>query len=244
MKKLLSILFLFLFFHATYAAVMTSSNYTIESDSVNFGGGLSTSTNYSQESTFGEIATGPSQSSNYQIRAGYQQMKSVYLSISTSPVALSPSIPSISGGTANGSTIVTVTTDNPAGYELYIKASSSPALKSGVNSFADYTPAGANPDFTFSVAVSASEFAFTPEGTDIAQEYKDNGSSCNIGALDTTDACWNALSTTNELVAQKTSGNHPSGTGTTLKFRAESGTSNTQATGTYTATTTVTAVAL
>jgi hypothetical protein len=245
MKKiLLSFLATLFVYQFAIGAVMTSTNYSIQSDSINFGGGLSTSTNYKSESTYGEIATGPSSSANYQIKAGYQQMLAVFISISTSPVALTPSISSTGGGTANGSTVVTVTTDDPAGYELYIKASSTPALKSGINSFADYTPAGINPDFTFLVAVSASEFGFTPEGTDIAQKYKDNGSSCNAGSSDTTNACWNALSTSNDLIASKSSGNHPNGTATTLKFRAESGTSNTQAVGTYTATTTVTAIAL
>lgn len=228
-----------------YAAVMTSTNYSIQSDSVNFGGGLSTSTNYSQESTFGEIATGPSSSANFSIKAGYQQMHVVYLAIAAvSDVTLTPSINGTIGGTANGSTVVTATTDNPAGYELYIKASSSPALVSGANSFADYTPAGAAPDFSFSVPVSSAEFAFSPEGTDIVQEYKDNGASCNTGALDTANACWNPIGTANELISRATAPNHPSGTATTLKFRAESGTSNSQPAGVYTATSTVTLIAL
>lgn len=228
-----------------YAAVMNSTSYSIQSDSINFGGGKSGSTNYSQESTFGEIATGLSNSTNYQIKAGYQQMQEVYLSIATvADVTLSPSINSTGGGTANGSTVVTVTTDDPAGYELYIKASSTPALKSGSNSFADYVPAGANPDLTFTVGAATSAFGFSPEGSDIVQKYKDNGSTCNAGSSDTTNACWNALSTVNELIAKKTTGNHPSGTATTLKFRAQSGVSNVQPVGTYTATTTVTAIAL
>lgn len=244
-KKLILIFTLFLTTQIAFAAVMTSSNYSIQSDSLNFGGGLSSSTNYTQESTFGEIATGRSESSNYQIRAGYQQMQEVYLSIgSVSDVSLSPSINSTGGGAATGQTSATVTTDSVAGYELYIKASSSPALNSGANFFNDYTPAGANPDFGFSVGAGTSEFGFTPEGTDVAQEYLDNGSSCNTGSTDTTNACWREFSTTNELISRRTSENHPSGTETVIKFRAESGASNTQAVGTYTATTSVTAIAL
>ncbi|OHB00209.1 MAG: hypothetical protein A3E94_01325 [Candidatus Zambryskibacteria bacterium RIFCSPHIGHO2_12_FULL_44_12b] len=228
-----------------FAQVMSSGSYSIQSDSLNFGGGLSSSTNYIQESTFGEIATGPGESSSYKLKAGYQQMHEVYLAISAAAdVTLSPSIDGTTGGTADGSTSVTVTTDNSTGYALYIKASSSPALVSGANSFADYIPAGANPDFTFSVAASAAEFAFSPEGSNIVQEYLDNGVGCNIGALETPDSCWNTLSTSNELISQSALPNHPSGTQTTLKFRAESGSSNSQPAGTYTATTTLTAVAL
>jgi len=228
-----------------FAGVMGSTNYSIESDSLNFGGGLSNSTNYRQESTFGEIATGPSGSTNYNIKAGYQQMSGVFLSMTTaSDVTLTPSIPSVGGGTGNGSTAVTVTTDDTLGYSLYIKASSSPALVTTGDSFADYTPAGANPDLSFSVAAGASEFALSPEGTDIATKYRDNGAACNVGVLDTADACWAPLTTSNDLIAGRASGNFPGGTVTTLKFRAQSGASHIQTAGSYTATTTLTAIAL
>ena len=245
MKKIAIVIAILGFAQPLFAVVMSSTNYSIQADSANFGGGLSNSTNYTQESTFGGIATGPSGSTNYNIKAGYQQMNVVYIAIATvANVTLSPSIDGTVGGTANGSTTVTVTTDSSAGYQLYIKASSSPALVSGANSFADYTPAGANPDFTFSIAASASEFAFSPEGSHITSEYKDNGTSCNTGVLDTNDSCWSPLTTTNELIASSASGNHPAGTATVVEFRASSGASNTQVAGAYTATTTVTATAL
>jgi hypothetical protein len=244
-KIFLLLLVVLVSFEGVFATSMTSSNYSIQIDSVNFGGGFGSSTNYVGESTFGEVATGPSSSTSYTINAGYQQMDATYLAISTvSDVTLSPSISASGGGTANGSTSVTVTTDNPTGYELYIKATSSPALVSGANFFSDYVPAGANPDFSFTVGAATSEFGFTPEGSDVVQKYLDNGSVCNTGLTDTTDSCWNGLSTSNELIATKTSDNYPSGSATTLKFRAESGASNTQGAGSYTATTTVTAVAI
>jgi hypothetical protein len=227
------------------AAVATSTNYRIQFDSVNVGGVLSTSTNYKIEDTTGEIATGVSTSTSYKIKAGYQQMNEVYLAI-TSPgdVTLSPSIPGVSGGTANGSAAWTTTTDNSAGYQLTITASTSPALESGANSFADYTLAGAVPDFTFSVATTDSEFGFSPEGSDIVTRYKDNGSACNTGSGDTSDRCWDPLSTSATTIAQSSTSNHPSGVATTVKFRAESGSSHLQEEGTYTATTTVTVVSL
>ncbi|TAL48896.1 hypothetical protein EPN83_02975 [Patescibacteria group bacterium] len=227
------------------AAVMSSSNYKIQSDSINLGGGLSTSTSYTQESTFGEVATGESSSASYKIKAGYQQMQEVYLAITAAAdVTLSPSLNGLTAGTSTGSTAVTVTTDSPAGYELYIKASSSPALSSSSDSFANYTPAGADPDFSFTITSTVSEFGFSPEGTDIAQEYQDNGSACNTGSSDTDNSCWNALTTTNELIATKSSGNHPSGTAITVEFRAENGSSHTQTAGAYSATTTLTLLAL
>jgi hypothetical protein len=233
------------FSQSVLAQVMNSGSYSIQSDSINFGGGQSSSTNYRSESTFGEVATGESQSTSFALRAGYQQMQEVYLAIAAiSDVTLTPTIDGAIGGVANGSATVTVTTDNKSGYELYIKASSSPALVSGVNSFADYTPIGVNPDFTFSVLAVNSEFAFSPEGNDIVQKYKDDGSTCNAGSLDTTLACWGPLTTGNELISSRTSGNHPSGTATVLRFRAEAGSTSFQSAGIYVATTTVTAIPL
>ena len=84
------------------AEVMTSSNFSIERDSINFGGGYASSTNYQQESTFGEIATGNSSSTNFSLEAGYQQMGESYISLSLiGDVALGSRL-GLAGGTATG----------------------------------------------------------------------------------------------------------------------------------------------
>lgn len=174
-------------------------------------------------------------------------MQSVYLAMTgAADVTMSPQLGGLSGGTSNGSTATTVTTDSPAGYQLSIKASSTPAMQgdSAGGTIADYTPAGADPDFMFSVAVTAAEFGFSPEGTDIAQKFKDDGASCNTGSGDTADRCWNALSTSNQTISSRSSANTPSGIATTIKFRITLGASHFQLEDTYTATTTITAVAL
>lgn len=233
--------------YSAYAYVASSTNYRIQSDSLNVGGVRQTSSNYISEDTIGEIATGLSASDLYRLKAGYQQMQEIYIAITAaSDVVMSPAIPGISGGIGNGQTSWTVTTDDPAGYSLSIKASSSPALVFGSYSFADYVPGGdPAPDFDWSVGASASEFGFTPEGSHINVKFKDDGvDTCNTGSTDTADACWYYLSTSSENIAGSSSGNHPSGTLTTVKFRAESGASHVQQEGTYTATSSVTAIAL
>ena len=144
-------------------------------------------------------------------------------------------------GISSGSVAWTVTTDNSAGYTLSIKASSNPALVSGSDSFSDYAPSGAVPDYTWTVAASASAFGFSPEGADIASRYLNSGSICGTGATDTADQCWDGFSTTNRTIAQSSAGNTPSGVATTVKLKAEIGTSKTQPTGSYAATLTVTA---
>ena len=240
--------FVLLFNFAGFASayVMGSSNYRIESDSINTGGeDTSSSASYQLKDTVGEIGTGISSSASYAMHAGYRQMNEFFISI-TSPddITLSSEIHGATGGSGSGSAGWNVKTDNPAGYSLAIKAGASPALYSSSDSFDDYTPSGVNPDFDWSVAASDSEFGFSPEGGDIAQKYKDDGSSCNAGANDTADKCWYFLSTSNETVAQSLASNNPFGATTTVKFLAEAGASRAQTAGTYTATITITALTL
>ncbi|MBI2482365.1 MAG: hypothetical protein HYV76_02275 [Candidatus Vogelbacteria bacterium] len=225
------------------AYVAASSNYRLQSDSINFAGVRSNSANFVMEDTVGELGTGTSTSASYNLHAGYQAMQGGTLSI-TAPadVTLSGTITDTDGGQANGSATWTVSTDNAAGYTLAIKAGASPAFTSSGNNFANYGPTGVDPDFTWTVAATAKEFGFTPEGTDIVAAFKDNGTSCNAGSSDTASSCWTALTTTDQTISRKTSAT--SGTDTLVRFRAEAGASATPATGVYSAAITVTATAL
>ena len=232
---------------------MESGSYRIQESSVNVGGLTEqTSTNYKMRESIGEVATGISTSSSYKLFAGFQQMQEIYLSValSTTSLQMSPDIPGITGGTSTATLTATTTTDSPSGYSIYVSASTSPAMKcqsGGCNvatdNFADYTPSTpGTPDFNWEVASNAAEFGFTPEGSHIVQKFKDDSSSCNTGSNDTTDACWYNFSTSNEIIAQSYSANHPSGTPTTIKFQAESGPQNNQTSGNYGAVITITVV--
>jgi len=227
------------------AQVRTSSNYQLQSDSINIGGGFSSSTNYVQESTVGEIATGPSDSSSYRLRAGYQQMQEVFVSISVgdSDFTLSPNIGGLSGGTSNGSTTFTVITDSPAGYQLTIEAENNPAMQKGADTIADYSE-GAEPDYSFVTGASDAHLGYTPEGVDIVQAFLNSGATCNAGSSDDSLACWAGLSITADTIAEGAAANHPSGATTTVHFRVGVGSSAGVIAGLYTATTTVTALPL
>jgi hypothetical protein len=228
----------------SFAAVASSTNYKLQSDSINFGGGLSTSTSYRQESTGGEVATGEASSTNYKLKAGYQQMQEVYISMTVpSDVTLLPSLAGLTGGTSNGSTSVTVTTDSPAGYSLSIKAQNNPAMQKGAVTIADYNQ-GVDNDFSFSVVTGQASFGFSPSGANIVSAFKDNGSLCGVGSSDTALACWAGLATTPIVVAQGAGSNHPSGTPTTINFRVGIGSGASVESGVYTATTTLTALPL
>lgn len=227
------------------AEVRTSPSYQLQSDSVNFGGGLSSSTNYSLESTAGEIATGAGASALYRLRAGYQQMQEVFLSMTAATnVTMTPALGGLTGGIANGSTSVVVLTDSPAGYQLTLAAETAPALQNGADTIADYvSTADPSADFSFVTTAADAHFGFSPEGSDIVSYFKDNGSACGVGVLDTSLACWDGLSTTDILIAQGVA-NQPTGATTTVHFRVGVGGAAGVLAGTYIATTTITAVPL
>ena len=228
------------------AEVRTSTNYQLQSDSVNFGGGLSDSASYNLESTAGEIATGQSDSQSYSLRAGYQQMQEVSISMTAAAsVIMTPSIGGITGGTANGSTSVTVLTDSSSGYQLSIVAESAPAMRKDSDTIDDYVPvANPNPDITFLTVPTQAHFGFSPEGEDIIDRFRDNGSLCNVVAGDNTPlVCWDGLSVSEKVIAQG-SANQPSGATTTIHFRVVVGGSIVIPEGDYIATTTLTAISL
>jgi hypothetical protein len=232
------------FFLPMIVSAMSSSNYSIPLDAVDSGGGFSTSSNYRNEDTYGESATGYSTSTNYALAAGYQQMFGSYISISSPADNSLPTLNGFSGGVSTSSLVWNVLTDNPAGYSLSIQATTQPALKSVGASFADYAPAGSNPDFAFTIGAASSSFGFSPQGTDIITKYRDNGSSCNTGSSDTVNACWDGLSTTPKVIAQSTASNQPSGTDTSVLLEAKIGASKLQDSGAYSMTIVVTAVTL
>jgi hypothetical protein len=225
---------------------MASGSYTIVRDSLNSGGrDQVSSANYQVADTVGEQATGESDSANYQVQAGYRQMAESNIAISSQQDIDLGSMGGVDGGAAEATPSMNVVTDNEAGYELSVRASSSPAMQntSASGSFADYD-ARTDPDYNFSVSANESAFGFSPEGPDVTQEYLDNGSSCNTGSQNNSSTCWRGFRLVGQTIARASDNNQPDGATTTLRLRAESGSNNIQTAGTYEATITVTAVAI
>lgn len=234
-----------IFSNTIFADSMQSSTYKIQSDSLNFGGVSSSSGTYKLNDSLGEAATGDSNSSTYYMHAGYWQMGESYISVSAPSDLAMTSMSGISGGSSEGTVSWTVLTDNTAGYSVNISSSTTPALKSSTDSLDDYVPAGSAPDYNFTNGASSSSFGFSPEGLDVNSRFKDNGSStCNTGSSETTGKCWDGLSTTPKEIVNRTTSNIPSGTVTTVRFRAETGANHVQTSGAYSATITVTAMTL
>lgn len=229
-----------------HAQVRTSPSYQIQSDSINVGGGLSSSTNYTQESTVGEIATGNADSATFSLRAGYQQMHEVYISITTpDTVQLEGTLGGITGGESNGSTSVTVLTDSPSGYQLTIRAEDAPAMQKGSDTIADYVAdAAPSADFLFSTASNEAHFGFSPQGNDVIGRFLNDGADCGVGSNSTLLRCWEGLSTSPQVIAEGAGANHPEGATTTLQFKVGLGGGVVVPPGMYVATTTLTALPL
>jgi hypothetical protein len=173
-------------------------------------------------------------------------MQEVFISLSTTgDVTMSPDLPGLTGGTSNGSTTVTVTTDSPSGYQLTIESEGEPAMQrnGGSETIADYD-AGTDPDYSFLTSGSEAHFGFAPEGVDVVQAFLNDGGACNSGSLSTAQTCWDGLATTARAIAQTSQSNHPSGATTTVHFRVGVGSSAGVTAGLYTATSTVTALPL
>lgn len=180
------------------------------------------------------------------------QVVTAEISFSTpsTDVTMTPQLGGITGGTSNGTSTVIVLTNDQAGYTMTIKASSSPAMKSydGVSSIPDYTPANSSiPDFAYSVPTGY-EFGYTVGASttsDLAQKFLDNGTTCNTGSSDTASvaSCWYGLSTVATSTILRTTQTPGSGSTSSLYFKVTINANANVTSGTYQATTTLTATA-
>lgn len=141
-------------------------------------------------------------------------------------VVLSPDIEET--GTANGNATWNVKTNHLAGWTLDVKASTTPAIKSGTDSFADYTETVPGTPEVWSVAAADSEFGFNANGTYAEAEF----SGSKYLGFDGSSRI---------QIAHRNAASEGSGDDTTVNFRAEVGASHNQDLGTYTATITATA---
>jgi hypothetical protein len=228
------------------AFVSSSTNYILQSDSVNFGGGFSSSSNLKLEDTLGEIATGFSASPTLVMSAGYQAMQAdTFISVSAPvQVTMTPEINGVGGGTSDGSAVAVVQTNNVTGYELSARAAGSPALSTGAANMSDYLPSYGDPDFDWNTPEREARFGFSPEGDDISSAFRDDGVSCGTGAQDSADHCWIGFSQSGRVIASGGAATYPAGATTTIKLRAEVGAKKPQPGGTYRATIVLTASVL
>ena len=121
------------------ALSMSSANYQITSDSINFGGtDQATSTNYKLDDTMGEVGTGFVYSSGYWAGIGYRQMlapePSISFSLSKNTINLGILSASAIGSDSHS---FTVTTNAIQGYGVRVYEDG--GLRSGANDIDDVT---------------------------------------------------------------------------------------------------------
>ncbi len=234
--------------------VSSSANYRIQSDSINIGGGPGTSATYGLDSTVGEVATGDSSSASYILKAGYQQMVTSFVSITSPADANMSRSLTISAGTATGSTTWTVVTDNLAGYTMTISASSTAGCQDhdglGVpdalcdkNTGEAFNDKATTSKATWSVS-NAYEFGWSAYGSHVTGFG--TGSSCDTGDTHTpsTTLLYQGLDGTRTYqFASTTAETSPSGVSTTLCFAVGQDTTFAPS-GSFQATTTATVIAL
>jgi len=223
---------------------MGSVNYQMISDSINFGGGRSDSSNYQLDDTLGEVATGSSSSTNYELQAGFQQVDTYPIALSTSGNVNMPALGGISTNISSAELLATVETRNPTGYELSVKVTTDPAMKSASSSFSDYSPVGLVPDMSFDLGSGEDGFGFSVEGSNVSSRFLDNGSACGVGSSNSSNSCWDGFSTGDKLIAEKATPTEVGGDDTTLVLRAGIGPEVIKEPGSYQATVEITAVSL
>lgn len=154
-------------------------------------------------------------------------------------VTMAPNIGVVTNGSI-GSVVWNVKTNHATGYTLGVKSSSTPALVSGGNSFADYTEAVNGTPEVWSVASGAKEFGYSAYGTDTPTATWGTSVSCGAAGVPAGAQKYAGFELTDLTVATRNTITTPAGIDTTVCFAAEQ--NNIYAnSGTYTATVTATA---
>jgi len=142
-----------------------------------------------------------------------------------------------------GSSSWVVTTNGALGYTLAVKASASPALVSGGNSFADYPEAVTGTPEVFAVGSGTKAFGYSAFGTDTATGTWGTAASCGSAGTPSATEKYVGFKITDKTIATRATVTPTSGITTTICFAAAQNAVFTPA-GTYTATITGTATTL
>ena len=131
----------------------------------------------------------------------------------TSPADVTMSNMGVTVDNSTGWAVWNVKTNDGDGYTLGVKASTSPAMRNGTNSFFDYTEAAAGTPDTWSVDSGTWEFGFSGIGTDVenvnSDEYGANGqTTCDNGVSSSTvntSLNFEGFTTSDETLASRSS---------------------------------------
>lgn len=141
----------------------------------------------------------------------------------TSPADVTMSNMGTSINTSTGYAVWNVKTNDPGGYTLAVKASTSPAMRNGTNSFFDYTEATPGTPDAWSVDSGTWEFGFSALGTDVESEYGTGQTTCDNGVASSTvnsSLNFEGFTTSDETIATRSATTTTSGIDTRVCFAA------------------------
>ena len=157
------------------------------------------------------------------------QNVTIELAIVAAPtnVVLAPTLGGLTGGVSNGSTQFVVKTNDHAGYQVSLMASSSLGMignASSSNYIPAYSPSVAGvPDYTYASTSGKANFGYTVEASttsDVSQAFRENGTTCNTGTIHTNpNVCWIGATSTQFMIVNRNIPTPPNGATTTIKFR-------------------------
>jgi len=135
-------------------------------------------------------------------------------------VTMSPPI-GISANSSIGGSYWIATTNNESGYTLAVKASTSPALKSGTNSFADYTTTVTDTPETWSADSGTYQFGYSVNGNDVSTSTWGTATTCGSSGVPDTSGKYRGFTTSDINVASTSTVTPFTGTQTNICFAAE-----------------------
>ncbi|MFA6171760.1 MAG: hypothetical protein WCW77_03815 [Patescibacteria group bacterium] len=154
-------------------------------------------------------------------------------------ITMAPNV-TLSQDSSVGSGTFNVNTSDANGYTLSFKASTTPAMRNGVDSFADYGEGVEGTPESWSVGAAAYEFGFTAYGDDVNTGTWGAAGACGTAGADTLSSTmkWMGFNGTTPVagVATKSTPTAPTGSNTEICVAAEQGDSVSAPSGTYNAT--------
>lgn len=135
-------------------------------------------------------------------------------------VTMTPNIGLISNSSI-GSSAWTVVTNDADGYTLAVKASSSPALVSATDSFADYTETVNGTPEAWSISSGTKEFGFSAYGTDTPTGTWGTAGSCGAAGVPEALQYYVGPKTSDKQIASRASVTPVAGINTSICFAAE-----------------------
>jgi hypothetical protein len=165
-------------------------------------------------------------------------------------ITLTPAIPGLTGGFANGTTTVAVNTNNPLGYVMTIEFATATAMQAevGTSTIPNYAPAS-GADYNFTMAAGNAGFGYTvfsnTNTADTNTIFLNNGAGdCSSGSTGTLGKCWYNIAdaTVATNIINRSNPTPSTGATTTLAFQVGVGANPNPAlpAGFFTATTTLT----